>query len=408
MESGRNLKTACCVAGGGPAGVMLGFLLARAGINVVVLEKHADFFRDFRGDTIHPSTLNLMEELGLLDEFLQIPHSEMARLTGRIGDTTITIADFAHVAGRCKFIAFMPQWDFLKFLAARAQKYPAFHLEMEADATDLVRDGDRVVGVRAQTPAGPLTVSATLVVAADGRHSTLRERAGLEVIDVGAPIDVLWTRISKANPGERDQTLGNIVPGGILVAIDRRDYYQCAFVIRKGGFEAIKAGGIEKFRADIARIAPFLAGRVDDVRSWDDVKLLTVAVDRLRIWYSPGLLCIGDAAHAMSPVGGIGINLAIQDAVAAANLLFEPLRSGAVTPQQLAAFQRRRELPTRLTQALQVFIQNRILNRVLATTGTIDVPAFVRFLFSVPLVRWIPARLIGMGFRPEHVRTPAA
>ncbi|MBV9104122.1 MAG: FAD-dependent oxidoreductase, partial [Candidatus Eremiobacteraeota bacterium] len=378
-----------------------------AGVDVVVLEKQADFFRDFRGDTIHSSTLEVMDELGLLADLLRIPHSEVAQLSGRIGNETLQIADFSHVPGRCKFIALMPQWDLLNFLAEQGRRYAGFHLEMQAQALDLVHAGDRVCGVQAQTPSGPLTVNAELVVAADGRHSTLREVAKLPIRDIGAPIDVLWMRLSR-HPDDPGQTFGNITSGGILVAIDRREYYQCAFVIRKGEFADIQAGGLENFRTTVARVAPSLADRVQEIRSWDDIKLLTVMIDRLQTWYLPGFLCIGDAAHAMSPVGGVGINLAIQDAVAAANVLAIPLRRGAITTRLLWAVQHRREFATRMTQWLQVQVQKRILGRVLSTSTPIRVPAWLRFLFSLPMVRRIPARIVGVGFRAEHVRTPDA
>ena len=396
------MNARCCVAGGGPAGMMLGLLLARAGVDVTVLEKHADFFRDFRGDTIHPSTLQVMDELGLLDRLLEIPHSEIAELGGRIGGRTVEIADFRHVRGRCKFIAFMPQWDFLKFLAEEASRYSAFRLMMETEAVDLLRAGDRVTGVLARGTQGDLRLEADLVVACEGRRSVLRERAGMHVLDIGAPIDALWMRISK-RPEDPGQTFGNIAPGGVLVAIDRRDYYQCAFVIRKGGFEAIQARGIEAFQEDIATLAPFLRDRVQEIKDWSDVKLLTVTVDRLQQWYLPGMLCIGDAAHAMSPVGGVGINLAIQDAVAAANILIPPLRQGTVSTHDLRDVQRRRELPTIVTQWLQVQLQNRFLDRVLAADEKMSVPPLLTLLNDFPILRRIPARIVGIGFRPEHV-----
>ncbi len=400
---GSAVNVRCCIAGGGPAGMMLGLMLARAGVDVVVLEKHVDFFRDFRGDTIHPSTLQVMDELGLLDQLLAIPHSEVRELSGRVGTQTVKIAQFDWVPGRCKFIALMPQWDFLNFLAQEARRYPFFRLMMESEAIDVERKDGVVNGVRVRTPQGDTVVQADLVVACDGRHSTLRERAGLRVLDIAAPIDVLWMRVSKAS-GDPGQTLGNIVPGGILVAIDRREYYQCAFVIRKGGFEAIKARGIQAFREDVATLAPFLRDRVEEIKDWDDVKLLTVTIDRLQRWYMPGLLCIGDAAHAMSPVGGVGINLAVQDAVAAANILIEPLRRREVRVADLRAVQRRRELPTRATQWIQVQIQDRILNRVLAAHDSIEPPPAFALLDKSALLRAIPARIIGVGLRPEHVR----
>jgi 2-polyprenyl-6-methoxyphenol hydroxylase-like FAD-dependent oxidoreductase len=396
------VNATCCVVGGGPAGVMAGYLLARAGIDVVVLEKHGDFLRDFRGDTIHPSTLQLMDELGLLDKLLQIPHSEIHELTARIGDETVRAVQFDRVPGRCKFTAIMPQWDFLNFLVEQGRRYSTFRLLMQTQATDLVYANGRVVGVHARAPQAEETITADLVIACDGRHSTLRERAGLRVLDIGAPIDVLWMRVSKS-PGDPAQTFGNVVPGGILVAFDRRDYFQCAFVIRKGGFTAIQARGIEAFRDDIVALAPFLRDRVGEIKGWDDVKLLTVAVDRLQQWYAPGLICIGDAAHAMSPVGGVGINLAIQDAVAAANILRDPLRHGTVTERDLQAVQRRRELPAKLIQWLQVQIQNRVLNRVLDAQEPFNAPWFVRLLDGSAFLRRIPARVVGVGFRPEHI-----
>ena len=397
-----SLKVACCVVGGGPAGMMLGLLLARAGVEVAVLEKHADFFRDFRGDTIHPSTLQIMDELGLLDGLLRIRHSELRELTGKIGTQPIKIADFSRVPGRCKFMAVMPQWDFLSYLAQQAHAYPSFHLFMEAEATELVRTGDTVTGVIARMPQGSSSIEAGLVVACDGRHSTMRERAGLSVIDRGAPIDVLWMRISR-KADDPAQTFGTIAPGAFLVTIDRTDYYQCAFLIRKNGFSEVQARGLEAFREQIATLAPYLRDRVNEIASWDDVKLLTVKVDRLKTWHQPGLLCIGDAAHAMSPVGGVGINLAIQDAVAAANLLYGPLRRGPVTSRDLHAVQRRREFPTRVTQAVQVAIQNRFLNRVVSTTTVVKAPLAFRFLRFAAFRRLL-ARVVGIGVRPEHVQ----
>jgi 2-polyprenyl-6-methoxyphenol hydroxylase-like FAD-dependent oxidoreductase len=395
----------CCIAGGGPAGMMLGFLLARAGVEVLVLEKHADFLRDFRGDTIHPSTLELMHELGLLTEFLARPHQEAMQLTGWVGDAEVTIADFSHLPTRCRFIAFMPQWDFLNFLAERGRGFPTFHLRTQAEVTDLLEDGGRVVGVRATTPDGPLEVRAALVVGADGRHSTVRTRAGLTVEDLGAPIDVLWLRLPR-RPGDPKNPLGRFDRGKVFVLLDRGDYWQCGYVIPKGHFDAIRRQGLEAFRDGIAAIAPFLRDRVGELRDWEDIKLLTVAVDRLRRWYRPGLLCIGDAAHAMSPIGGVGINLAIQDAVAAANLLAGRLRGGAVAVADLRRVQRRREFPTRLTQRLQVFIQDRVIRRVLTSRTALALPWPLRLWRRYPVLRRIPARLIGIGFRPEHVNTP--
>jgi 2-polyprenyl-6-methoxyphenol hydroxylase-like FAD-dependent oxidoreductase len=387
--------------------MMLGFLLARAGVDVVVLEKHADFLRDFRGDTIHPSTLEVMHELGLLEEFLKRPHAELARLTAKIGDDDVTIADFSHLPTRCKFIAFMPQWDFLNFLAEQGRRYPTFHLRMEAEVTAVRQHDGRVTGLEARTPQGPLRIDTGLVVGADGRGSTVREQAGLEIIDLGAPMDALWMQISKS-PGDPGQTLGRITAGQILVSIDRGDYWQVAYVIAKGGFEAIRRQGLSALRAAIARMAPFFRERLEELRDWTDVKLLTVRVDHLRRWYRPGLLCIGDAAHAMSPIGGVGINLAVQDAVAAANTLAAPLRDGALTEANLAAVQKRRELPTRLTQRVQVFMQERVIRSVLSSSQqAMSLPLALRLLRRWPLLQRIPAYLVGVGVRPEHVRVPA-
>lgn len=399
------LHPTCVVVGGGPAGMVLGYLLARAGVETVVLEKHADFFRDFRGDTIHPSTLQIVHELGLLDDFLARPHQEARELHGNVGGVEVPIADFTHLPTHCKFLAFMPQWDFLDFVAAHATKYPTFRLRTRAAVTDLIRDGDRVLGVRADTPDGPLEVRAALTVGADGRRSTVRERAGLPVTPVGAPMDVLWMRVSRRET-DPEEPAGRFDRGRILVLIYRGDYWQCGFVIPKGGIEEVHARGIEAFRADVATIAPFLADRVHELRTWDDVKLLTVAVDRLRTWYTPGLLCIGDAAHAMSPVGGVGINLAIQDAVATANALAEKLKAGPVGVSDLAGVQRRRTFPTKVTQWLQVQIQNRVISRALAARGPLRPPRVFRLFERFPRLRRIPARLIGVGVRPEHVHTP--
>ncbi len=401
------LNTTCCIAGGGPAGVMLGYLLARAGVPVVVLEKHADFFRDFRGDTIHPSTLQVMHELGVLDEFLKLPHQRLDRIGGEIAKQRFMIGDFSHLPTVCKFVALMPQWDFLDFLAQQAKKYPTFDLRMSADATEPIEEGGRVVGLRAATSQGPLDIRADLVVAADGRHSTIRDRAGFTPLNIGAPMDVLWLRVSRRADDPRDAFI-QIDRGRLLVTLNRGDFWQCAYVVPKGSFDTIRARGIPAFRADIAATARFLRDRVGEIADWDQVKLLTVAVDRLPRWYRPGLLCIGDAAHAMSPIGGIGINLAIQDAVAAANILAGPLKRKALRTEDLAAVQQRRELPTRLTQGMQVFIQNRVVSPVLFGDGGRSTPPGPLKLFNwFPILRRIPARIVGMGFRPEHVASPA-
>ena len=402
---GETLRTQCCIAGGGPAGMMLGFLLARMGVDVVVLEKHADFLRDFRGDTIHPSTLEVMYELGILDKFLQRPHQEVRHLAGQIGTETVAIADFTHLPTHCKFLGLMPQWDFLNFVAEQARQYPSFHLRMEAEVSELIEEAGNVVGVRAQTPAGTLEVRAGLTVGADGRHSVVRERAGLPVLNLGAPMDVLWLRMSR-QPTDPEQTFGRFDSGRILVFLNREDYWQTAYVIPKGNADDLRQHGLPAFRQDLVRLAPFLQNRVDELRDWDDIKLLTVAVDRLRRWFRPGLLCIGDAAHAMSPIGGVGINLAIQDAVATANLLGERLRRGDLVLSDLEAVQRRRTFPTRATQRMQVIVQNNVIRRVLSTTKPLAPPWPVKLLNRSPWLRRIPARVVGMGFRPEHVKTP--
>ena len=403
----EQIHTRCCIAGGGPAGMMLGFLLARAGIDVVVVEKHADFLRDFRGDTIHPSTLQVMHELGLLEEFLKRPHTEERQLGAQIGTEHLTIADFSHLPTRCKFIAFMPQWDFLDFLAEHGKRYPGFHVKMETEVTDLVQSDDRVVGVRAKTRDGTLEVRADLIAGTDGRHSTVREKAGLEVIDLGAPMDVLWMRISR-QPSDPAQSLGRIDDGRIMIMLDRGEYWQCAFIIRKGSFGELQKRGLESFREEIATLAPFLRDRIGEITDWNKISLLTVAVDRLRKWYRPGLVCVGDAAHAMSPIGGVGINLAIQDAVASANILTAPLIRGSVGTDDLEAIQRRRMFPTRITQGMQVFMQNHFISKVLGSRGRVQLPTMLKAMQRWPSLQRIPARVIGIGFRPEHVRTPAA
>ena len=403
----KEMSTRCCIAGGGPAGIMLGYLLARTGIDVVVLEKHKDFFRDFRGDTIHPSTLTVLGELGLLDDFLKLRHSEIRTIDGNVSGQVIRLADLKYVPGPCKFVAFIPQWDFLNFLAAQGRRFPTFHLLMETEARALLTSDGKISGVQANSPDEEVRITADLTVAADGRTSVLRDQAGGEVIEIGAPIDALWFRLSK-HPGESHEIFGNIVAGGILVAIDRVEYYQCAMVIKKGGFDAIRAQGLDAFRLSVARVASFLADRVGELRDWDDIKLLTVAVNRLRQWYRPGLLFIGDAAHAMSPVGGIGINLAIQDAVAASNILTPRLLQGAPSEAELRQVQERRERPTRRTQDLQVFIQERILDRVLDSSQKVELPWIFRLFNLLPFLRAIPARVIGIGFQPEHVATNEA
>ena len=452
-SSSPSTPTACCIAGGGPAGMVLGFLLARAGIEVLVLEKHADFFRDFRGDTIHPSTFELTYELGLLDEFLRVPHQQLLQIGAAVDDFTVIVGDFSHLPVRCKFVGLMPQWDFLNFIAEKAKVYPEFHLRMECEVTDLIIENNRVAGVRAKTREGDREFRAALTVGADGRHSIVRAKAGFEVIDLGAPIDVLWMRVSRL-PTDPQQTLGRFRAGKLLVTLNRGDYWQCAYVIPKGGFAAIQKNGLPVFCRDLETVAPFLQGRTAELKDWSDIKLLSVAVDRLRHWSRSGLLCIGDSAHAMSPIGGVGINLAIQDAVAAANILVPVLSTSASDARAFSAsaspnadisvraqstgasadahvparalstdarilaraqsadahlhkVQARREFPTRMTQRLQIFAHKRFIFPALATKASLKrlpVPLFL--LKHFPILRRIPARMVGLGFRPEHIHTP--
>ena len=400
------LSVRCCIAGGGPAGMMLGLLLARAGVEVLVLEKHADFLRDFRGDTIHPSTLELMHELGLLEDLLKLPHQKAPRINGQFGGLALTVADFSHLPTHCRFIAFMPQWDFLNFLAERGAHYSTFRLRMRAEVTGLIEEAGCVVGLQAATADGPLEVHASLVVGADGRQSVVRARAGLTVDELGAPMDVLWFRLPR-RPGDPEAPMGRFEMGRIFIMLNQGEHWQCGFVIPKGSLEQLRERGLQAFRDSVAQLAPFVAERVDHLQDWDPIKLLTVRVDRLRQWYRPGLLCIGDAAHAMSPIGGVGINLAIQDAVAAANVLAVPLRAGRLTTDHLRQVQHRRELPTRITQRVQIIVQNRVITRVLSSVDQLSPPLAVRLLARFPILCRIPARLIGIGFRPEHVKTPA-
>ena len=405
LTTAATLHTTCCIAGGGPAGMMLGYLLARAGVDVVVLEKHADFFRDFRGDTIHPSTLEVMHELGILDAFLALPHQQVTHLHGQVFGHSVTLADFTHLPTFCKFLVLTPQWDFLDFLARQANVYPHFALRRQTVVSGLIEEAGTIKGVRATSPLGTLEIRAALVVGADGRHTTVREAAGLTAQDEGAPIDVLWFRLPRAAT-DPDTTGGYIEPGVFLVTINRGDYWQCAFVIPKGTIDAMRANGLPALQARVKTIVSFLA--VDALQSWDDLKLLSVQIDRMPRWHRDGLLCIGDAAHAMSPVGGVGINLAIQDAVAAANLLAFPLREHRLRESDLAAVQARREWPTRMTQRAQVAIQNRFVAPVLAQRDTDPpLPWPIELMQRLPLLQRVPARLIGVGVRPEHVTSPA-
>jgi 2-polyprenyl-6-methoxyphenol hydroxylase-like FAD-dependent oxidoreductase len=415
-----SLRTRCCIAGGGPAGLMLGLLVARAGVDVTVLEKHGDFLRDFRGDTVHPSTLEVIHELGWLDEFLARPHDKARNISVMFGDTRAMIADFTRLKARCGFIAMMPQWEFLDFLRDHAVLYPGFRLLLDTEVASLVestgpstglRTG-RVTGVLAKGPEGEVEIQADLVIGADGRRSKVREAAGLVVRNLGAPIDVLWMRIGK-RASDPSGSGGRIGTGRFMAMIDRGDYWQCAYLIAKGGIEQIRSRGLESFRRDVAALAPIFADRIEgDLKTWDDVKLLSVAVDRLEQWWKPGLLCIGDAAHAMSPIGGVGINLAIQDAVAAANILAAPLADDSVTPDAitslLAQVQQRRMFPTRVTQAVQVAAQNGLINPLLSSSKTPEVPFAIRMLNRFPVLRGMPAYAVGMGARPEHVRSPEA
>jgi 2-polyprenyl-6-methoxyphenol hydroxylase-like FAD-dependent oxidoreductase len=402
------INTQCCITGGGPAGMMLGFLLARAGVHVVVLEKHADFFRDFRGDTIHPSTLELMFELGLIDEFLKLPHQEVETLSAQIGAEHVEMVDFRHLPTHCKFIALMPQWDFLGFLAKHAKRYSTFDLRMQAEATDLIEENGRIVGLTAKTADGELTIQADLIVGCDGRHSVVREKAGLKSDDYGAPMDALWFRVSLKDSDDRLASFGHIEAGKLMVMFDRGDYWQCAYIIPKGGIDRIKLEGLDAFRAQVAEMSPFLSDRVSELKSWDDVKLLSVTVDRLKKWWRPGLICIGDAAHAMSPIGGVGVNMAVQDAVAAANQLAGPLARGKMTDADLQAIEQRRTLPMRFTQGLQLAVQRQIISRVLVAHARPKPPLLVKVFGAFPILRRIPAHLLGLGIRPEHVRTPEA
>jgi 2-polyprenyl-6-methoxyphenol hydroxylase-like FAD-dependent oxidoreductase len=382
---------------------MLGFLLARAGVEVTVLEKHKDFFRDFRGDTIHPSTLEVMYELGLLEDLLRLPHQEVREIQAHFGDRVMHLADLTHLPTHCKFIAFMPQWDFLNFLSGHAEKFPQFRLRMETEVTDLLLENGRVTGVKAQTPEGILELRAELVAAADGRSSTVRERSGLELIDQGAPIDVLWFRVPK-RADDPPQAFGFVGAGQFMVLINRSDYWQCAYVIRKGSFDERQRRGLRAFHEEVARCTPFLADRTGEIAQWDDVKLLNVKVNHLRTWYREGLLCIGDAAHAMSPVGGVGINFAIQDAVAAANLLAPKLLNGKLSVADLKAVQDRREWPAKSMQRVQVFLHKHLLERVFDSPVIIPPPLLLNITEKFPRLRRIPARMVGMGFRPEHVK----
>jgi 2-polyprenyl-6-methoxyphenol hydroxylase-like FAD-dependent oxidoreductase len=407
QSASRIISTKCCIVGGGPAGMMLGYLLGRAGIQTLVLEKHADFFRDFRGDTVHPSTMQVMDELGLIEDFLKLPHQELQKMEGKFGEFSIRVADLSRLNVKYPFIAFMPQWDFLNFLREKGSRFSSLKVMMNACATDLVRSGDRVTGVRADTADGPIEIRADLTIGCDGRHSTVRQSAGLEVLEIGVPMDVLWFRAGKSE-NESESVFARLQTGKMLVTFDRGDYWQCAYVIPKGQYDSVKARGLDTFRKDVSALAPILGKGISDVRSWDDVKLLTVVINRLKQWTRPGLLCIGDAAHAMSPVGGVGVNLAIQDAVATANLLAAKLSKGLPSESELDAVRARREFPVRITQAMQVVVQNRLISMAIkGGERPLRPPLFLRIVSATPWLQSIAARFVAVGVRPEHVRSPA-
>jgi 2-polyprenyl-6-methoxyphenol hydroxylase-like FAD-dependent oxidoreductase len=405
---GSTVKVRCCIVGGGPAGMMLGYLLGRAGIDVVVLEKHADFFRDFRGDTVHPSTLQVMDELGLIDGFLKLPHQRLQKMDGLFGGTPVRIADLSRLRTKYPFIAFMPQWDFLNFLREAGKRFASLKVMMNTEAVDLIRRGETITGVRAKTPDGIVDIEADLTIACDGRHSTVRERAGLEVEEIGAPMDVLWFRVGR-KADESENLFARVERGKMMITFDRGDYWQCAYVIAKGQYDAVKARGLQALRDDVVCMAPILKSGIADVKSFDDLKLLTVAINRLTRWTRPGLLLIGDAAHAMSPVGGVGVNLAVQDAVATANLLADKMQHGCPSEDELDAVRRRREFPVKMTQRMQMIVQNNIISGALqGGDRPLKVPLIVRLITALPWLQGIPARLLALGVRPEHVQSKAA
>lgn len=405
---GSAVKVRCCIVGGGPAGMMLGYLLGRAGIDVVVLEKHADFFRDFRGDTVHPSTLQVMDELGLIDGFLKLPHQRLQKMDGLFGGTPVRIADLSRLRTKYPFIAFMPQWDFLNFLREAGQRFASLKVMMNTEAVDLIRRGETIAGVRAKTPDGIVDIEADLTIACDGRHSTVRQRSGLELEEIGAPMDVLWFRVGR-NANETEDVFARVEPGKMMITFDRGDYWQCVYVIAKGQYDAVKARGLQALLDDVVRMAPILKSGIADVKSFDDFKLLTVAINRLPRWTRPGLLLIGDAAHAMSPVGGVGVNLAVQDAVATANLLADKLQNSCPSEDELDAVRRRREFPVKMTQRMQMIVQNNIISGALqGGDRPLKVPLVVRLITALPWLQGIPARLLALGVRPEHVQSKAA
>jgi 2-polyprenyl-6-methoxyphenol hydroxylase-like FAD-dependent oxidoreductase len=400
-----NLETTCCVVGGGPAGIMLGYLLARNGVRVTVLEKHGDFFRDFRGDTVHPSTLQLFQQLGILEDFLQLPHQQLTSIGGSFGDLSFRAADFRRVPAHAKFIALMPQWDFLDFLVKQARQFASFDLRMQHEAVTVIADSSRITGVEVRKADGTTPrIQASLVVACDGRHSTVRQAAQMEVREFGVPIDVLWFRISR-QPGDPERALGNFNYGKALILINRGNYYQAGLIIRKGSFDEVKSRGIGQFRHAVSQVAPYLADSVSELNDWDQIKLLTVKINRLRKWYRPGLLCIGDAAHAMSPAWGVGINLAIQDATAAARILAKPLLENQVTEEVLAAVQHRRQFPTQVTQFLQVNAHRAMDRFLFQNPGPLKPPWQLKLAVAVPGVQHLAGRFVGIGVRPEQLRS---
>ena len=397
-------RTTCCIVGGGPAGVMAGYLLARSGVRVIVLEKHEDFFRDFRGDTVHPSTLQIFHELGLLRQFLKIPHQELQSISLQFGADLFKVADFSHLPTRCKFVALMPQWDLLNFLTEQGKQFPGFDLRMEHEATGLLHSNSRVIGVEVKTPSGNVQISADLVIGCDGRHSIIRQAAHMEVTELGVPVDVLWFRISRKND-DSEASLGNINYGKVLILINRGDYFQAGLIIAKGSFDQIRQNGLAAFQREIARIAPWLGNRVAELSDWDQIKLLSIQINRLKQWHQPGILCIGDAAHAMSPAGGVGINLAIQDAVAATNLLAKPLHEGRVTEELLSGVQQRREFPTRVTQEIQLAAHKRMVNSIFRDSGAAKPSWKLKLAANLPGLPRLLGRLVGIGIRSEHVHS---
>ena len=406
MQAGKTeevRQTTCCVIGCGPAGAMLGLMLAQEDVDVLVLEKHADFLRDFRGDTLHPSTMEIMEELDLADGLLELEHTKAPKIEARLPAGTVTVADLGHLKTRYPYITFMPQWDFLDYVTGEAKRHPNFRLEMEAEAKDLILEDGIVRGVRYETPEGPREARALLTVAADGRSSPFREQAGLKMVSTSPPIDVLWFRLSRRD-GDPEDTFGYAGGGRFMAVINRGEYWQIAYIIRKGEYESVREAGLEAFRRSVGETIPEFASRTGELQDWEAVKLLSVQADRLRRWHGPGLLCIGDAAHAMSPVGGVGINLAIADAVATANALAGPLGEGRVRSRDLMAVQLRRELPTRTIQAFQSVAQRRVISSSLGPGGAPSLPAPARALLSLRPVRDLPARFIAFGIWPEHVK----